>query len=504
MRRYRSIIVFALSLSLVLCFFRSGYAAATGDDMISASQAVSDIKVGWNLGNTLDAYGTWVTGNDPASYETCWGNPVTTRAMIDSVKAQGFNAVRIPVTWSQHIDSNGNVDRAWMDRVREVVDYAIEDDLYVILNVHHDTGEHGGDKVCWLIADPDSFSENENKYRGLWTSIATDFKDYGGKLMFEGYNEILDINNTWNAPSAPGAIDTVNRMAQVFVDTVRATGGNNATRNLIVNTYVSSVDQSVLDGFVLPSDRTSGHLICEVHVYAPWGFTGTAASVTWTPVHSDFGEADINEIRNIMNTLDSFSKRIGVPVIIGECGAEFKGNDGEIAKYASCLLDEASSKGIKIFWWDNGDFRTSGEGGYAIFNRNTMTWKEGIVSSLTGGAVTSDPTSTPSPTTAPTPSPEPTATPVPTSAPSESTSDTTPPSETTVTEETVITTETSVPEEQTVMTEDDGDVKESSSSGGEGLTKTTWIIIGAAFAVFVISLYTGLFLLGLSRRKSRR
>ena len=381
----------SLIITMALALTAGGTVSAD-EEFESAKEAVSHIGTGWNLGNTLDSYGTWINASagDYKAYETAWNNPVTTKEMIDRVREQGFNAVRIPVTWAQHIDGSGKVDKGWMKRVKEVVDYAYDDGLYVILNVHHDTGESGGDKVAWVIAENSNYDSNKKKFAGLWTEIANEFKDYGQRLIFEGYNEMLDSGNTWNAPRDASSYKAVNDYAQLFVYTVRSTGGNNAKRNLVVNTYVSSIDQAVLDNFKLPSDSVPGHLICEVHCYSPWGFTGTAQSVTWTSVHNDFGQEDKNEIDDIMNRLKTFSDKTGVPVIIGEYAAEFKNNEDQIAAYASYFVNAAAGKGIKCFYWDNGDFKTSGEGGYAIFNRNTMTWKKSIANAITenfkGGA----------------------------------------------------------------------------------------------------------------------
>ncbi|SCW46224.1 endoglucanase [Ruminococcaceae bacterium YRB3002] len=382
--RVTSVIIAGLMISFSL----GRIPVAAADEIMSATDAAGAIGAGWNLGNTLDSYGTWISasGDSADPYETAWGNPSTTKAMIDSVKEQGFNAVRIPVTWSQHIDGSGHVMSGWMNRVKEVVDYAYDDGLYVILNVHHDTGEGGGDKVAWVFAETSNYDQNKAKYQTLWTEIATEFKDYGGRLMFEGYNEMMDSGNTWNAPRSNSSYQAVNDYAQLFVDTVRSTGGNNATRNLIVNTYVSSVDQAVLDNFVLPSDSAKGHLLCEVHVYSPWGFTGTSQSVTWTSVHNDFGQSDKDEIDDIMRRLKAFSDRLGVPVIIGEYGAEFKNNEDQISLYANYFVGMAGQNGIKCFYWDNGDYKTSGEGGYAIFDRKNMTWKTSITEAITKAA----------------------------------------------------------------------------------------------------------------------
>ena len=258
MKKILSLIVaFILALSVT-----GAPAYVRADGAMTAQQQVSAMNVGWNLGNTLDSYGTWINNVTPQAVETAWQNPQTTRAMIAAVHDRGFNTIRIPVTWAQFTDDNGNVDAAWMARVHEVVDWALEEGMYVILNVHHDTGEHGSDKVCWIIADTSTYSSVQNRFANLWTNIANEFKDYDNRLMFEGYNEMLDMNNSWNAPTTGnGAYEAVNSFAQLFVDTVRATGGNNATRNLIVNTYVASVDQNVLSNFVLPTDTVDDHLI---------------------------------------------------------------------------------------------------------------------------------------------------------------------------------------------------------------------------------------------------
>jgi len=484
MRKFISVIVSALLLVSIFTPLTCSKVRAEAA-FPTAREEVEAINVGWNLGNTLDSYGTWISGNSPTDYETAWGNIATTRELIQSVKDQGFNAIRIPVTWAQHIDANGNVDDAWMARVREVVDYAYDLDMYVILNVHHDTGEHGGDKVCWVIADEGTYSSTEAKFRGLWTEIANEFKDYDYHLMFEGYNEMLDTNNTWNAPSTGnGAYNAVNSYAQAFVDTVRATGGNNSQRNLIVNTYVASYDPDVISNFVVPTDSATDHLALEVHVYAPWGFTGTNASVNWTTVHNDFGDSDKGEIDGVMNAISNFSSQTGLPVIIGECGAEYKNNDDAIASYFSYFIKAAADKGIKCFIWDNGTYGTgSSEGGYAIVDRSSLTWKTNIVS-----AIVNNSSSTPLNLQEPSETIETTEV---TEASSESSQETI--SEVT-SEETAATSS-----EQAKLTEQQTEEKKSSKAKKQGVNKTP-IIIGCG-VLLVICAYAGLFFLGRKHSK---
>ena len=376
MKKLLSIVIaciFAFSLTGVISPVRA-------DGAMTAAQQVAAMNVGWNLGNTLDSYGTWIDNVTPQAVETAWGNPQTTRAMIAAVRERGFNTIRIPVTWAQFTDNNGNVDPAWMSRVHEVVDWALDEGLYVILNVHHDTGEHGSDKVCWIIADTGTYSSVQSRFANLWTNIANEFKDYDNRLMFEGYNEMLDMNNSWNAPTTGnGAYDAVNSFAQLFVDTVRATGGNNSTRNLIVNTYVASTDQNVLNAFVLPTDTVADHLICEVHAYTPWQFCSHEGDASYT----SFDQNCQSAIDGMMNAVASFSSSRGVPVIIGEFGVESQNNDADRASYAAYYIQQATSHGIRCIWWDNG---ISDYGGYAILDRNSLTWNEGITSALIDNA----------------------------------------------------------------------------------------------------------------------
>ena len=439
------------------------------DTPMTASEQVAAMNVGWNLGNTLDAYGTWIDNVTPANVETCWGNPLTTRQMIAAVRERGFNTIRIPVTWAQFTDSNGNVDPSWMSRVKEVVDWALDEGLYVILNVHHDTGEHGSDKVCWIIADTGTFDSVQQRFANLWTNIANEFKDYDNRLMFEGYNEMLDMNNSWNAPTTGnGAYDAVNSFAQVFVDTVRATGGNNATRNLIVNTYVASTDQSVLNSFVLPTDTVSNHLICEVHAYTPWQFCSHEGDASYTTFDSNCQSA----IDGMLNAVKSFSDSNGVPVIIGEFGVENQNNDADRASYVEYYVQQAANRGIRCIWWDNG---IAEYGGYGILDRNSLTWNETITSALIDNAPEgSEPVQTTETTQA-------------------SETQATEPSETSTAQtETPETAAVSAPSETTAQGLNSQDFNEQS---------TAFPILLIVGAVVVVAAYIGLFLLGRKHAK---
>ncbi len=479
MRNIRKILALCAAVLFSLAALTSPL-PVRADFQVTAQEQVAAINVGWNLGNTLDSYGTWLTDVNPESVETCWGNPVTTRQMIASVREAGFNTIRIPVTWAHFTDSNGNVDPSWMARVKQVVDWSLEEGLYVILNVHHDTGEHGSDKVCWIIADTGTYDSVNQRFANLWTNIANEFKNYDNRLMFEGYNEMLDMNNSWNAPTAgQGAYDAVNSFAQLFVDTVRATGGNNETRNLIVNTYVASADPDVLNHFVLPSDTVSGHLICEIHAYTPWNFCSHDGDASYTTFDSNCQ----SQIDNLMSSLANFSNSNGVPVIIGEFGVENQNNDSDREAYIEYYMQKATQNGIRCIWWDNGQLDY---GGYGILDRNTLSWNEPLTNALIDNA--------PSGTAAAASAPEVEET--------EETSASTTEQAQVETQETVQTQEQIAQQEEPAAgtapsgTEEQGDLQNINAN------KNSFILLLIVGIVAVLAAYSGLFLLG--RRNGRK
>ncbi len=339
----------------------------------TAQEAVNNITAGWNLGNALDSCGEWIgmySAGKPENYETAWGSPVTSKKLITTVKNAGFNAVRVPVTWAEHIDEEGNIDEEWFDRVQEVVDYVISQDLYCVLNVHHDAGSDG-----WVEASAQCYEKNGAKFEGLWTNIAERFKDYGEKLMFESFNEILDSANSWTDSKQIDAYGAVNNFNQLFVDTVRKTGGNNTTRNLMVQVYSASCSVKSLNNFVLPKDSVKDHLIIQVHNYDPQGFTANDA--TWTTMTDEWGtDAEKKYFDNLFERLAKFSAKHGVPVVVGEFGANYKGNEPARERYVEYFVTTAAKNGIKCFWWDTGDM--------AVIDRNNNTEKyPGIIEKLT-------------------------------------------------------------------------------------------------------------------------
>lgn len=343
------------------------------DGWESAVVAARNMGTGWNLGNTLDSNSgsldnMWIeawTNRTPSDYETAWGQPVTTRELIHMFKAEGFNTIRVPVTWYPHIGkvqvsiqkvggedkpvwdpttwTGYDVDPAWMARVKEIVDYVIDEEMYCVLNVHHDTG---AETAAWLRADPAVYEQQKERFCELWKQIANTFKEYDKHLLFESFNEMLDSKSTWNYSSSD-AHKTINKYNADFVSTVRATGGNNAHRNLILNTYAASTDPKALADFVLPNDSVQDHLLVEVHSYAPYLFAFDVGSGQKTT----FDASCENEIKGIFENLNKYFVSKGIPCVLGEYGCTGTRAEIERAKQAACYVSNAARYNIPCLYW---------------------------------------------------------------------------------------------------------------------------------------------------------
>ena len=327
-------------------------------DREKASALVANIKVGWNLGNSLDSYDKR-SGTDE-DYETLWGNAKTTQTLIDTIKKKGFNAVRIPVSWTNHLDENGNVDGLWMERVQEVVDYAMHDELYVILNMHHDD-------FTWLTPTKDAETEVTEKYVKVWSQIAEQFQDYDEHLLFEGLNEprVIGSPNEWTGGTAEERT-VINHLLQKFVDTVRSSGGYNPNRTLVITTHAASISDSALDGLRLPND---GNVVLSIHNYAPYKLTTDEF-----PDVRSFDDAGKYELKQEFDKLyEKFVSR-GIPVIIGEFGAEDKDNATVRSAYYAYYVSQAKERNIPCFVWDNG-----AKDSYGLLDRNSCTWYYGNI-----------------------------------------------------------------------------------------------------------------------------
>lgn len=358
---------------------------AEAADFETASEAVKNMGLGWNMGNTLEANNQSVTdvtnpaywGQQGLDSESCWGQSVTKPELLKMMKDAGFGAIRVPVTWYNHMDVTGKVDAAWMARVHEVVDYVINQGLYCIINVHHDTGadSQDGKFKSWLKADEANYAQNKDRYENLWRQIAEEFKDYGQLLLFESYNEMLDKLNSWcfasfassgkyDASVAASAYQAINSYAQSFVSTVRATGGNNVQRNLIVNTYGSCSGggdwnqhlKDPLKEMKYPDDPAGkGRIIFQVHSYPSLVNTDNKGNITGNrPIASIKSEID-----DMIKAWNEHLVSKGAPVILGEWGTsnvdkdvtDYDARRELMFQFCEYLVQKCKASDIGTFYW---------------------------------------------------------------------------------------------------------------------------------------------------------
>lgn len=331
---------------------------------ITSQQLVEDMTFGWNLGNTLDVCQADRDGDGKINEhveagekvdETLWGNPKATKELFTSLKKNGVNAVRIPVTWRDHMDSDGNIDREWMDRVQQVVDYAYSQGMYVIINVHHDGG--GDPKFgAWIIEESQKdYNTFLKKYNNVWKQIAERFKNYSDYLIFESMNEV-GFDTLYNKNKAD-AYNLINKINQDFVDIIRATGGNNAKRHLLIAGYYTDIERTCDSLYKMPDDK-AGRCILSVHYYTPWDFCTCDRKHTW---------GTNSEVRQMETLIGKMKKNFvdkGIPVIIGEYAAS--GSDlSSCIFFIEKLNKLCSDYGIATFIWDSG----------RQVNRKTYKWR---------------------------------------------------------------------------------------------------------------------------------
>ncbi len=327
---------------------------------LTADLLVKQIKVGWNLGNTCEA-GIWDGwSGDDLTIETNWLNPkvYTSKAMFTTLKNAGFNAIRIPTRWYLHADNDLNINEKWLARVKEIVDYAVSQDMYVILNSHHDN---------WYDRLPVGYNEADirKKFEHMWTQIATYFKDYDEHLILAGANEIIKLKSNgeedWGSPSDAN-IKFANDLMQLFVNTVRATGGNNEWRCLMVQPWACNPGNATNDKFVMPTDTKDCRLILEFHCYDPYDYA--------TPKKKhEVTDAEFTAIKGTLNALNRKFVMKNIPCIMAEFGSTQdnkhpSGNakaDQIRADYHKFIVSSAKPYDIPCFYWDNYCFETTDE-----------------------------------------------------------------------------------------------------------------------------------------------
>ena len=312
---------------------------------------------GWNLGNSLEAIGG----------ETAWGNAATTQAMVNAVKAAGFKSIRIPVSWTQYADANYTISSTWMARVTQVVNYAKTAGLVTVINIHWDGG--------WMQPTYAQQSAVNARLAKLWTQIANNFKTYDDTLLFAGTNEVM-VDGNYGTPTVE-YYTVQNSFNQTFVNAVRATGGNNAARHLVVQGFNTNIDHTY-NFFVMPADTAANRLTVEVHYYDPYNFTLNASSNIWqwgagatdpaateTWANESYADAQFQKMKS--RFIDN-----GVAVILGEYAAMSRTNISGAEAYRQAwdqyITRAAFSRGVVPMYWDAGSTANNGSG---LFNRAT-------------------------------------------------------------------------------------------------------------------------------------
>lgn len=332
-----------------------------------AAVTTADLGTGWNLGNSLDAVNTAGIPH-AASQETFWGNAAVNQQLFNAVAAAGFKSVRIPVTWYQYADAQGNIPAFWLNRVKEVVDMARGAGLYVIINQHHEN---------WQTPTLANQAAANARMTKFWTQIATHFKDYDNRLLFAGTNEV-HFPGDFGAPTAEYCTVQTG-FNQAFVDAVRATGGNNASRMLVVQGFNTNIDHTIDNcGAKVPTDPATGRLMMEMHYYSPFNFALNENSAIWqwgasatdpgaTETWANEAYVDAQMLRLKVAYADK-----GIPVIIGEYGAIAKTEFDPAMTYRNLWIryfsDSARRHGIAPFYWDNG-YPDNHQ--FGLFNRTT-------------------------------------------------------------------------------------------------------------------------------------
>jgi molybdenum cofactor biosynthesis enzyme MoaA len=336
---------------------------------ITAIEWVAGIRAGWCLGNTLDAHASsyesynnlegfsWLGGGIYANttsgeLETAWGNELTTKNHIDAVYNAGFNAIRIPVTWFKVTDAELNIRADWMARVVEIVGFAVNNDMYIILDTHHD-------ECLFRLLDKDMEESKKNLVK-IWEQIACTFRDYNEKLIFECLNEprTYETPAQWDGGTAEER-HNLNILNQLFVDTVRSTAGNNTQRILVVTTYAALPVEVAQRALVVPIDSIQDRIIVSLHIYEPGEFAICKGTIDTTDAWNKDNPKDTRSITEPMDLAYELFLSKGIPVIIGEMGAINRNNIDARVAWAEYFTYQAYVRSIPCFWWDSGSFEVS-------------------------------------------------------------------------------------------------------------------------------------------------
>ncbi len=368
----------ASAILLASCSTMGGQAKKSGVPDTSVA-LVKDMKIGWNLGNTLDAHEDGIRNQGVAS-ETCWGQPLTKPEMFTGLYRSGIRTVRIPITWHNHIaDSNYTIDPDWLARTKQVVDYALDAGLYVIINSHHDTAAIPNFAFGQGYYPTREARDNSiNFLTRVWAQVAETFKDYDNHLIFELMNEprLRGHDREWwydaENVDCKNALTVICDYEQRCLDVIRKSGGNNANRYVMVPGYVASPWGAMNDVFNLPKDSAADRLIVAVHAYDPWVFAGEHPGVSQLTDEAKEG------IKSTFDKLGETFVQKGIGVVVGECGATNKNNLDQREAWFRYYFGQAKKNGITAIMWDNGSAEVGPDGNtsehYGYYNRTEQKW----------------------------------------------------------------------------------------------------------------------------------
>lgn len=320
--------------SVLALLVGAAHAAPLAD--VSAWDAARQMGVGVNIGNTLENTTRWETG---------WGNPEITRAYVERLAALGFKVVRLPVAWDTYA-KNGRILDYQLARVGEVIDWIIGAGMYCVVNVHWDGG--------WIDKGRTFGAEAERKYPAYWAQIASYLGDRNEKLLFEALNEETAFEG---AGSTRQAFATLTHVNQLFVDTVRKSGGNNARRLLVVTGYATDFAKTASTDYVLPKDPVPDKLLISVHYYTPWPFAGMTRDESWGRMRATWGTpADYAELEKLFDLMQGFSARNDIPVFVGEFNASDRKETPSRIRWMTAVKDAAlKRKMVPVLWETGGD-----------------------------------------------------------------------------------------------------------------------------------------------------
>ena len=321
---------------------------------LTPQKMVEEMGLGINLGNTMESCGSWINPGKISNYETAWGSPLVTEAMIAGLAKAGFSSLRIPVAWSNMMKSDYTIEPTLLARVKTIIDWTIDNGMVAMINEHWDNG--------WMadFSKPALYDERMKKFVSIWTQISNYFSAYGDRLIFESMNEVGfdDLWTPWSgtAASKAKAFGIVNTLNQTFVDVVRASGGNNAKRFLVSEVYNTGLEYAYDPLFKMPNDPAN-RSIATVHYYTPACFAIAEGPTSWCPngqaIPTWGTDADWNELNTNMNNLKKNCVDKGIPIIIGEYAACGGNKTQEMVRlYAVSVTEAVYSRGMCPMLWD--------------------------------------------------------------------------------------------------------------------------------------------------------